>query len=114
MSLKKTGAASLIDIGDGVACLQFHSIIQSEMHPIDGSVIDMLARAPKLVEREGFKGMVLGHQGVHFSAGANLALVLEIAKMKMWPIMEKITRDLTKSKSRHALCALSRWSQRSI
>ncbi|MCB0278697.1 MAG: hypothetical protein KDD94_04295, partial [Calditrichaeota bacterium] len=92
--IEKNWCASLIDIGDGVACLQFHSIIQPEMHPIDGSVIDMLQRAPKLVEREGMKGMVLGHQGVHFSAGANLALILEIAKMKMWPIMTKIAGDL--------------------
>jgi 3-hydroxyacyl-CoA dehydrogenase len=91
--IEKNWCASLIDIGDGVACLQFHSILQSEMNPVDGSILDMLKRAPKLVEREGFKGMVLGHQGAHFSAGANLSMILELSKMKLWNFVEKITND---------------------
>ena len=77
----------------GVACLQFHSILQADMNPVDGSILDMLKRAPKLVERHGFKGMVLGHQGTHFSAGANLQMVLELSKMKLWNFVEKITHD---------------------
>ena len=89
--IERNWCASLIDIGDGVACLQFHSILQSEMNPVDGSIMDMLKRAPKLVEKEGFKGMVLGHQGTHFSAGANLAMIVEIARMKMWPVIKMIT-----------------------
>ncbi len=91
--IERNWCSSLVDIGDGVACLQFHSILQKEMNPVDGSVLDMLKRAPKLVEREGFKGMVLGHQGVHFSAGANLQMILGLAKMKMYPFVEQITED---------------------
>ena len=91
--IERNWCSSLIDIGDGVACLQFHSILQKEMNPVDGSILDMLKRAPKLVEREGFKGMVLGHQGVHFSAGANLQMILGLAKMKMFPFIEQITED---------------------
>jgi 3-hydroxyacyl-CoA dehydrogenase len=91
--IERNWCSSLIDIGDGVACLQFHSILQKEMNPVDGSILDMLKRAPKLVEREGFKGMVLGHQGIHFSAGANLQMILGLAKMKMYPFIEKITED---------------------
>ena len=61
------------------------------MNPVDGSIMDMLERAPRLVEKEGFKGLVLGHQGVHFSAGANLAMVVEIAAMKNWKMLNAIT-----------------------
>lgn len=91
--IERNWCSSLVDIGDGVAALQFHSILQKEMNPVDGSILDMLKRAPKLVEREGFKGMVLGHQGTHFSAGANLQMILGLAKMGMYPFIEKITED---------------------
>ncbi|MFQ5751108.1 MAG: 3-hydroxyacyl-CoA dehydrogenase NAD-binding domain-containing protein, partial [bacterium] len=40
--LKKNWCASLIDIGDGVACLEFHSALQPVMNPIDASIIDMM------------------------------------------------------------------------
>jgi 3-hydroxyacyl-CoA dehydrogenase len=95
--IEKNWCSSLIDLGDGVAGLEFHSILQSEMNPVDGSIIDMLTRAPKVVEKEGFKGLVVGHQGTHFSAGANLAMISEIAKMKLWPVLEHITRSFQKA-----------------
>ncbi len=99
LSLKKAGkevkrnwCASLVDIGDGVLNLEFHSALQSVMNPIDASIIDMLETALELVPREGFKGLVIGHQGQNFSAGANLALILQLCQDKNWQGVEAISK----------------------
>jgi 3-hydroxyacyl-CoA dehydrogenase len=90
--LKRNWCASLIDIGDGVACLQFHSALQPEMNPIDPSIIDMMADSVAVIESEGLRGLVVGHQGKHFSAGANLALIINSCETKDWPSLEAISR----------------------
>ena len=91
-ALKKNWCASLIDIGDGVACLEFHSSLQPALNPIDASMIDMMEAALEIVPKEGFKGLVIGHQGQNFSAGANLALILKLCEAKDWKRIEQITR----------------------
>ena len=68
-------SASLIDIGDGVGCLEFHSALQPEMNPIDGAILDQLRQSLEEVGKRGMKGLVISHQSTHFSAGANLAPV---------------------------------------
>jgi len=73
-------SASLVDIGDGVACFELHSALQPEFNPIDGAVIDLLDRTVDVVRERGFKGLVISHEGVHFCAGANLAMILELAR----------------------------------
>ena len=90
--LKKNWCASLIDIGDGVACLEFHSSLQPTLNPIDASIIDMMEAALEIVPKEGFKGLVIGHQGQNFSAGANLALIVQLCEAKDWKRIEQITK----------------------
>ncbi len=63
--------AALIDLGDGVACLEF----TTKMNTIGPGVIDMLERAVDEVEAN-WRGLVLGNDGAQFSVGANLLLVL--------------------------------------
>ncbi|MEW6377428.1 MAG: 3-hydroxyacyl-CoA dehydrogenase NAD-binding domain-containing protein [Thermodesulfobacteriota bacterium] len=63
--------ASLVDLGDGVACLEFHS----KMNTIGADTIQMTQAALKEVG-EKFDGLVIGNQGENFSAGANLMLIL--------------------------------------
>lgn len=92
--LAKNWCASIVDIGDGVACLQFHSVLQPDMNPIDGSMITMLYKALEIVPRRGFKGLVIGHQGANFSVGANLALILKLAEDKNWEMLEKVSKSL--------------------
>jgi 3-hydroxyacyl-CoA dehydrogenase len=65
--------ASLIDMGDGVACLEFHA----KANALSDDVRAMLDLALPEVER-GFDGMVIGNQGVHFCAGADLNVYLEV------------------------------------
>jgi len=69
--IKKNSGASLIDLGDGVACLEFHS----KMNSIGGDTLEMLRFAISEVEKN-FAGLVVGNQGVNFSVGANLMLML--------------------------------------
>ena len=63
--------AALVDLGDGVACLEF----TTKMNTIGPGVIDMLERAVDEVEAN-WRGLVLGNDGAQFSVGANLLLVL--------------------------------------
>jgi 3-hydroxyacyl-CoA dehydrogenase len=75
--------ASLIDLGDGVACLEFHS----KMNTIGADTIQMIRDALKEVG-EKFEGMVIGNQGENFSAGANLMLILFEIQDENWDDIE--------------------------
>jgi 3-hydroxyacyl-CoA dehydrogenase len=91
-------SASLVDLGDGVGCLEFHSALQPAMNPIDGAILDMLAESLARVGQEGMTGLVISHQSTHFSVGANLALILELARSKKFDVIgqiSKIFQDLT-------------------
>jgi 3-hydroxyacyl-CoA dehydrogenase len=74
---------SLIDLGDGVACLEFHS----KMNTIGADTIQMIRDALKEVG-EKFDGMVIGNQGENFSAGANLMLMLFEIQDENWDDIE--------------------------
>lgn len=69
--IKKNAAASLIDIGDGVACLEFHS----KMNAIGADTIAMMNYSVKEVG-ENFEALVIGNQSENFSVGANIMLLL--------------------------------------
>jgi 3-hydroxyacyl-CoA dehydrogenase len=69
--IKKNTGASLIDLGDGIALLEFHS--QSNAIGLD--ILQMINFAIDEVERN-YKGLVIGNQGRNFCVGANLGLIL--------------------------------------
>ncbi|MBX3296016.1 MAG: enoyl-CoA hydratase/isomerase family protein [Acidobacteria bacterium] len=77
--IKSNPGATLIDLGDGVACLEFHS----KMNSIGGDTVQMMNFAIDEVERN-FKGLVVGNQGGNFSAGANLMMLLLAAQEEEW------------------------------
>ncbi|MCF8118233.1 MAG: 3-hydroxyacyl-CoA dehydrogenase, partial [Desulfarculaceae bacterium] len=68
--------ASLIDLGDGVLCLEFHT----KMNSLGQDIITMVDKACDLVENEGWEGLVVANHGSNFSVGANLMLVLFTAQ----------------------------------
>src|SRR6185295_7166335 len=78
-TIKTNPGASLIDLGDGVACLEFHS----KMNSIGGDTVMMMNFAIDEVERN-FKGLVVGNHGGNFSAGANIMLLLLAAQEEEW------------------------------
>jgi 3-hydroxyacyl-CoA dehydrogenase len=63
-------SASLIDLGDGVLCLEFHS----KMNAFDPLIEAMGRQALTMLERDEWAGMVIGNQSTDFCIGANLAL----------------------------------------
>jgi 3-hydroxyacyl-CoA dehydrogenase len=77
--IKKNSGASMIDLGDGVACLEFHS----KMNSIGGDTVQMMNYAITEAEKN-FKGLVIGNQGGNFSAGANIMLLLLAAQEEEW------------------------------
>ena len=85
--IKKNSGASLIDLGDGVACLEFHS----KMNAIGGDTLQMLKFALSEVEKN-FLGLVVGNQGPNFCVGANIMLMLMEAQDENWEELDMIGR----------------------
>ncbi|HEY3249136.1 MAG TPA: 3-hydroxyacyl-CoA dehydrogenase/enoyl-CoA hydratase family protein [bacterium] len=79
--------ASLVDLGDGIACLEFHS----KLNTIGEDTIRMMQRAMEVV-RQQFDGLVIGNQAVDFSAGANLMLLLLEAQDGNWDDLDLAVR----------------------
>ncbi len=77
--VKKNAGASLIDLGDGVACVEFHS----KMNALGSDQLGMIQQAIKEVEKN-FVGLVIGNQGDNFSAGANIMMMLMAAQEGEW------------------------------
>ncbi|MEK9199275.1 3-hydroxyacyl-CoA dehydrogenase/enoyl-CoA hydratase family protein [Ureibacillus sp. 179-F W5.1 NHS] len=69
--IKSNSGASLIDLGDGVALLEFHS----KSNAIGLDIIQMINFAIDEVEAN-YKGLVIGNQGKNFCVGANLGMIL--------------------------------------
>ena len=77
--IEKNSGASLIDLGDGVVCCEFHA----KMNSIGADLIAMMYKGLKRLETD-FDAMVIANQAVNFSVGANLMLVLVAAQEQEW------------------------------
>jgi 3-hydroxyacyl-CoA dehydrogenase len=71
--LERNDSASLLDLGDGVLCLEFHS----KGNSIDAGVTEMGYRALEALERDEVVGLVIGSEGRNFCVGANLGEVAQ-------------------------------------
>jgi 3-hydroxyacyl-CoA dehydrogenase len=87
--VRGNASASLLDLGDGVACLEFHS----KMNTIDADVLEMLEAALEETAR-GFSGLVIANEGENFSVGANLVEVLTAARAGRWDDIDRAVRRL--------------------
>ena len=85
--VKRNAGASLVDLGDGVLCVQFHS----KMNSIGGDTIAMLQAGVTEAERN-FLALVVGNEAPNFSAGANLMLVLLEAQEGNWDELDLMVR----------------------
>ena len=90
--VKKNAGASLVDIGDGVLAIEFHS----KMNAIGGDTLQMLQAGVREAERN-FAALVVGNDAPHFSAGANLMLVLLEAQEENWDDIDLIIRQFQQS-----------------
>ncbi|CAM4524670.1 3-hydroxyacyl-CoA dehydrogenase [Paenibacillus endophyticus] len=82
-----TSGASLIDLGDEVALLEFHS----PNNAIGGDILAAITRSSKEVS-QNWRGLVLANDGRHFCVGANLMLLLMEAQSGDWDEVEEIIR----------------------
>jgi 3-hydroxyacyl-CoA dehydrogenase len=77
--VERNSGASLIDLGDGVVCCEFHA----KMNAIGADLIAMLHKGLKRLTTD-FDAMVIANEAVNFSVGANLMLVLVAAQEQEW------------------------------
>jgi 3-hydroxyacyl-CoA dehydrogenase len=77
--VERNSGASLIDLGDGVVCCEFHS----KMNAIGADLIAMIHKGIKRLDTD-FEAMVIANQATNFSVGANLMLVLVGAQEQEW------------------------------
>ena len=82
--LAKTGSASLWDIGDGVACLEFHS----KMNALDPDILALIGKAVAMGKKGAFRALVVHNEADNFSVGANIGLALFAANIGAWGEIE--------------------------
>ena len=81
-------SASLWDIGEGVACLEFHT----KMNTLDMDVMELIQHSLVKVEKE-FSALVIYNDGENFSAGANLGLLMTAIHEGNWSAVEELIRQ---------------------
>ncbi len=90
--VRKNAGASLLDLGDGVLAVEFHS----KMNAIGGDTIQMLQEGVREASKN-FTALVVGNDAAHFSAGANLMLVLLEAQEENWDEIDLMVRAFQQS-----------------
>ena len=85
--IKKNSGVSLVDLGDGVIAVEFHS----KMNAIGGDTIQMIQAGVKEAAKNG-QALVIGNDAPNFSAGANLMLVLLEAQAGNWDEIDVMIR----------------------
>lgn len=75
----KNSGASIIDLGDGILNVEFHS----KMNTIGGDTLQAINKAIDLAEKD-YRGLVIGNDGANFSAGANVGMIFMMAVEQEW------------------------------
>ena len=88
--LLRNGSAKLWDIGDGVACFEF----TSKMNSLDPGIMALYKDTLKLFKTDKtWKGLVIHNEGPNFSVGANVGLMLFAANIAVWSEIESQIED---------------------
>jgi 3-hydroxyacyl-CoA dehydrogenase len=82
--ISENAGATLYDIGDGVACVDFHT----KMNALDDDIFAIVNEAFDRLEKD-FDGLVVSTQADNFSAGANLFMVVVAAQQGMWDNLDQ-------------------------
>ncbi len=74
--------ASLIDVGDGIGCIEFHT----KMNALGGDIVNFVRQTlrPESDAVRNFRGFVISNDATNFSAGANLVQLLLTAQDEEW------------------------------
>jgi 3-hydroxyacyl-CoA dehydrogenase len=93
--VKQNPGATLIDMGDGVACIEFHT----KMNAIDQDIVQMMFESCDIVEKD-FLGMVVANHADNFCVGANVFMVLIAAQKGDWDVLEKLVEGFQNANMR--------------
>ncbi|GAB4569117.1 MAG: 3-hydroxyacyl-CoA dehydrogenase/enoyl-CoA hydratase family protein [Anaerolineae bacterium] len=86
--VETNAGADLIDMGDGVLLLEFHT----KANALDGDIMNMARKGLERLNTD-FDAMVIGNQGPHFSAGANIMLIVMMAQQGQWDELHNVIRE---------------------
>jgi 3-hydroxyacyl-CoA dehydrogenase len=88
--IKKNPGASLVDLGDGVGCIQFHS----KMNALGADIISLVTQTLKPGGLgDGFEAFVVANDAQNFSVGANLMLLLMSIQEEEWDDVDLAIRQ---------------------
>ena len=88
--VKKNAGASLVDLGDGVGCIEFHS----KMNSLGGDVVQMVSQTLKAGGAgDGFEAFVITNDAANFSVGANLMMLLMSVQEEEWDEVDLAIRQ---------------------
>ena len=88
--VKKNSGASLVDLGDGVACIEFHS----KMNSLGADIISLITQSLKPGgPGDGFDAFVVTNDATNFSVGANLMLLLMSVQEEEWDDVDLAIRQ---------------------
>jgi 3-hydroxyacyl-CoA dehydrogenase len=87
--ISENQGATLFDLGEGVAGVEFHT----KMNALDDDIFNIVSEALDRVEKD-FEGLVIGSEAENFSAGANLFMVVVAAQQGMWDTLDGAIRKL--------------------
>jgi 3-hydroxyacyl-CoA dehydrogenase len=88
--VKKNSGASLVDLGDGVACLEFHS----KMNSLGTDIVSLITQSLKPGGAgDGFDAFVITNDAANFSVGANLMLLLMSVQEEEWDDVDLAIRQ---------------------
>jgi 3-hydroxyacyl-CoA dehydrogenase len=87
--VSQNSGATIRDLGDCVACLEFHT----KMNALDEDIKNMAGEALDRLEAD-FDGLVIGNEADNFSAGANLFMMVVGAQQGMWDMLDAAVRRL--------------------
>ena len=88
--VKKNSGASLIDLGDGVGCIEFHS----KMNSLGGDIVGLISQTLKPNgPSDDFDAFVITNDATNFSVGANLMLLLMSVQEDEWDDVDLAIRQ---------------------
>lgn len=101
--IEKNPSASLIDLGDGIACIEFHS----KMNTLGEDIVGFVQRAlrPGSDATRNFKGFVICNDATNFSVGANLMQVLLAIQDEEWEELDRYIREFQSMTQAIRFCA---------
>jgi 3-hydroxyacyl-CoA dehydrogenase len=90
--LLQNNGATIWDAGDEIGLIEFHT----KANALNDDICEIILACCQKGS-EWFKGLVIGNAGKHFSAGANLALILETARSGKWDVLENTILNLQRA-----------------